>query len=242
MNIEEKIKETKKRLDEKLSELNTNKCTVSIFETSDFYGADEYDEIVQDWNDEEELSKLRIKYNDKYIGLPMYEAYIQDSNDDTIDDTTTGRYCDIDSVIDEIEGTVFLLTNGTSELTILGHDIIIQIDMDSLVDTTQDDIVMRINQSILDGNDGGSIELNQVFYDWEIESSIEYKTIGLKYNDGDTNVIDYLNVNINASQDLIQKCINVALRTREDEISNLKRMLEKKKIDFKNFECELYDF
>ena len=113
MEIKEKIKIIENKLNLKLSELSTKKCTVSIYETSDFYGEDEYDNIVEDWNDEEELSRLRIKYNDEYIGLPMYEACIQDPNDDYIDDTTTGRYCDIDSVIDEIEGTVFLLTDGT---------------------------------------------------------------------------------------------------------------------------------
>jgi len=212
MNIKEKIKKTKEKLDKKLSRLSTNKCTVSI---------------------------LRTKYNDKYIGLPMYEAYIQDSNNDIIDDTTTGRYCDIDSVIDEIEGTVFLLTNGTSELTILGHNIIIQIDMDSLVNTTQDDIVMEINQSILDGNDSGSIELNQVFYDWEFEKPIEYKTIGLKYGDSSKDII-YFDVEKSTPIALLQKCIDVALRTKEDQIVNLMRMFYKKGILYRDFEPETF--
>lgn len=62
---------------------------VVIVETSEEYEADE---------DEE---------NEKYDGLPMFEAFIQDSETgDEVDDTITGRYCLIANVIDELEYAV----------------------------------------------------------------------------------------------------------------------------------------
>lgn len=63
------------------------KC-VSIYQTSDLYETDDED--------------------DSYYEAPMYEAYIESLDGEEVDDTTTGRYCDIDSVIDEITVEVVL--------------------------------------------------------------------------------------------------------------------------------------
>ena len=41
--------------------------------------------------------------DDEYYGEPMYEAYLEDYNEDEIDDTRTGRYCDVGSVVEELE-------------------------------------------------------------------------------------------------------------------------------------------
>lgn len=48
--------------------------------------------------------------NDPYDGLPMFYAYVCSTKDETcIDDTITGYYCNVDSVVSEIEGTVISL-------------------------------------------------------------------------------------------------------------------------------------
>jgi hypothetical protein len=77
---------------------------VNIFQTSEFYG-----------EDEEEIDE-----EDPYFKMPMYEAYIIDSDEEEIENTTTGRYCDISSVIDEIKGFVDELfqKNQTVDATI----------------------------------------------------------------------------------------------------------------------------
>ena len=66
--------------------LKESKHEVTIFETSEFYESEEED--------------------DEYEGLPMFEAFIQDENEDALDDSTTGRYCSLSCVIEEIENSV----------------------------------------------------------------------------------------------------------------------------------------
>lgn len=61
--------------------------SVSILETSECYG-----------DDEEDIFGEHPSY-----GLPMFEAYIQDSDEMDIEDTTTGRYCCLKSVCDELD-------------------------------------------------------------------------------------------------------------------------------------------
>lgn len=64
---------------------------VLIFDTEDFYESEE---------DEES----------EYDDLPMYEAYIQDKESEIeFDDSTTGRYCCIADVIEELECNVYEL-------------------------------------------------------------------------------------------------------------------------------------
>ena len=38
--------------------------------------------------------------DDEYYGEPMYETYLEDDWGNEIDDTRTGRYCDIGSVVE----------------------------------------------------------------------------------------------------------------------------------------------
>lgn len=72
---------------EQLKHLGLN---VDIFETSELYG--QGDEDIDETN--------------PYYDLPMYEARIEDENEEEIDDTCTGRFCDISSVVEELEGYV----------------------------------------------------------------------------------------------------------------------------------------
>lgn len=65
--------------------------TVSVYETSEIYGKDDMGHKNEDANTE-----------DPYFGMPMYEANLQDKNEDVVEDTTTGRYCDLFSVREEI--------------------------------------------------------------------------------------------------------------------------------------------
>lgn len=68
---------------------NLSKITgskIEIIETSEFFGDNDDD----------------IDESDPYFGKPMYEAYVVDANGDEIEDTRTGRYCDLLSVIDEV--------------------------------------------------------------------------------------------------------------------------------------------
>ena len=42
--------------------------------------------------------------DDKYYGEPMYEGYLEDEFEEELNNTITGRYCDIGSVREELEG------------------------------------------------------------------------------------------------------------------------------------------
>ena len=78
------IKSNEKRLNENLVPSN---CKVSIYQTDDYYFHNcEDDEL--------------------YIGKPMFEAHMEDNNGDEVEDTITGRYCSLQSVVDELEGFV----------------------------------------------------------------------------------------------------------------------------------------
>ncbi len=59
-----------------------------IIETDDLFGEND-DEIEED---------------DPDFMQPMYEGYIEDDWGNETDDTRTGRYCDLKSVVDELEG------------------------------------------------------------------------------------------------------------------------------------------
>ena len=63
---------------------------VSIYQTEDYYGegSDEIDE------------------SDKHFDKPMFEARIENNNGDEVEDTTTGRWCSLQSVVDDLEGFV----------------------------------------------------------------------------------------------------------------------------------------
>jgi|GEM_PF-5932476 len=50
--------------------------------------------------------------DDPYYGSTMYEAYIEADDGETVDGTTTGRYCDISSVIGEISATAKMLVKN----------------------------------------------------------------------------------------------------------------------------------
>ena len=65
--------------------------TASFVETSELYGEDD-DEV-----DEE----------DSYYMMPMYEAHIEDENENGIDDSWTGRYCETASVANELEAYIY---------------------------------------------------------------------------------------------------------------------------------------
>jgi len=91
--LRERMHETYGELSEaiiktKTEELNVKLMStgyeVTIIQTSEYYDEDK-----------------ELDESDEYWNLPMYEAFI-----DTIEDSTSGRYCDIDSVVDEIEAFV----------------------------------------------------------------------------------------------------------------------------------------
>lgn len=65
-------------------------CKVSIFQTEDYYGEGDED----------------ISEDDEYYGFPMFEAYIVDKEGSDIKNTTTGRFCCLTSVCEELEGYV----------------------------------------------------------------------------------------------------------------------------------------
>lgn len=58
---------------------------VSFYQTDDYF---------------EELNDLELFEDLDYYNKAMFEACILDKNEETIDDMTTGRYCDIQSVYD----------------------------------------------------------------------------------------------------------------------------------------------
>jgi len=64
--------------------------TACFVETSELYGEDD-DEVDED---------------DPYYMMPMYEAHIEDENEDELDDTWTGRYCEAASVAEELEAFI----------------------------------------------------------------------------------------------------------------------------------------
>jgi hypothetical protein len=76
------IKSHTERLNEILVPSNKK---VSIYQTDDYYD-DESDEF--------------------YHNKPMYEARLEDDSGDEVEDTTTGRYCSFQSVVEELEGFV----------------------------------------------------------------------------------------------------------------------------------------
>lgn len=65
--------------------------TACFVETSEFYG-----------EDDEEVSE-----DDPYYMMPMYEAHIEDENEDELDDSWTGRYCDTSSVAEDLEAYIY---------------------------------------------------------------------------------------------------------------------------------------
>lgn len=81
------IKSNEERFNEILVPSNHK---VSIYQTEDYYGEGEEE----------------IFGSDKYFDKPMYEARIEDDNGDEVEDTTTGRYCSLQSVVEELEGFV----------------------------------------------------------------------------------------------------------------------------------------
>ena len=93
---------------------------VLIYETDDIYGIEhfEYGSEQINWNNKKEVELLRVKYNDPYIGLSMYEACIIDSNNEDVEDTTTGRYCEIDSVLEEIDSSVAEILQNFNEIKV----------------------------------------------------------------------------------------------------------------------------
>lgn len=60
---------------------------VSFYQTDDYF---------------EELNDLELFEDLDYYNKAMFEACILDKDEETIDDMTTGRYCDIQSVYDEL--------------------------------------------------------------------------------------------------------------------------------------------
>jgi hypothetical protein len=93
-NVDYYIEKEEIRLNQLLKNSGVD-CTVSIYQTDDYYEIDEEDE---DNYSEEEY--------DIYNDAPMFEAKIEDIYGEEVEDTTTGRYCDLADVIDEIETTV----------------------------------------------------------------------------------------------------------------------------------------
>lgn len=71
-------------LNEKLKD---SKYKVSFYQTDDYF---------------DELNDLELFDDLDYYNKAMFEACILDENGETIDDMTTGRYCDIQSVYDEL--------------------------------------------------------------------------------------------------------------------------------------------
>lgn len=107
---------------EKLMALETNRLNkalaaagieneVSIWQTDDYY------EIDEDENDysEEEISL--------YEDSPMYEAQIIDEDEEEVEDTTTGRYCNLLDVIGEIEETVKSMIEVENANSVVANEI-----------------------------------------------------------------------------------------------------------------------
>jgi len=95
-NEQENIIIEPEELEEKINKtLEGTGLQVSIYETMDLYGVDGSDEENE---------------NDPYYGKPMYEAIMINAEGNTIDDTVTGRYCDVGTVANEImcEAELFL--------------------------------------------------------------------------------------------------------------------------------------
>ena len=52
--------------------------------------------------------------------------------------------------------------------TVIGHEVSIKPSIENLNGTKYDDVIERINQSILEGDDTGSFESFDIEYEWEI--------------------------------------------------------------------------
>jgi len=70
--------------------LEGTEYTACFVETSELYGEDDED----------------ISEDDPYYMMPMYEAHIEDGNEEELGDTWTGRYCDVTSVAEELEAFI----------------------------------------------------------------------------------------------------------------------------------------
>jgi len=53
-------------------------------------------------------------------------------------------------------------------ITIIGHEVNINPSIETLNGAKYDDVIERINQSILDGNDAGDFESFGIQYEWEV--------------------------------------------------------------------------
>lgn len=105
-----KIENKEIELNKLLEGINAKVC---IIETSELYGEDDYD-----FYDQAEIHALRIEHNDKYIGEPMYEAYVEDEDEEQISETT-GRHCCLDLVFIDLEGEVNTLLEEKIKTDIL---------------------------------------------------------------------------------------------------------------------------
>lgn len=107
MAIVKKIENENEVTDEILAELasNANKILnetslrAIIIETDDLFGE----------NDDE------VKEDDPDFMQPMYEGYIEDDQGNEIDDTRTGRYRDLKSVVDELEEFASVAAKGAKQ-------------------------------------------------------------------------------------------------------------------------------
>jgi len=70
--------------------LKGTRYTACFVETSELYG-----------ENDEEVSK-----DDEYYLKPMYEAHIENEEEEELDDSWTGRYCDVSDVMAEIEAYI----------------------------------------------------------------------------------------------------------------------------------------
>jgi len=60
-------------------------------------------------------------------------------------------------------------------MRILGHEVDFNVDFDELSGNSQDDIIYDINQSILDGDESGSVTTREkIKVDWKIETELSY--------------------------------------------------------------------
>lgn len=84
--------------------LKGTEYTACFIETSELYG-----------EDDDEVDK-----NDSYYMMPMYEAHLEDENEDELNDALTGRYCEAASVAEELEsfiGELLEQDKNSSEIT-----------------------------------------------------------------------------------------------------------------------------
>lgn len=125
------------------------------------------------------------------------------------------------------------------QLTILGHKI--KVNFLDEVDTKNDDYIYNINQSILDGNTSGDIEINENTYEWEIIQETTFKNICLEWQSGGTQR-DFLMIDETISKDTIQTITQEALAVGHNQGDEFRQRLQDKGITFKEFECEYFDF